>query len=149
MPLRAIAYISEASASLHGTLLDTLVSDASRFNMLAGVTGVLLFDGSRFLQYFEGPDDGVAAVYERVLQARSHHDIVELSRGRVAQRFFPFWGMRRLTVEPDLIRQLSAGDWTGFALRLEPRPAVEGGLQQLLDVVGRLAGIAPARLVEN
>lgn len=148
MPLRAIAYVSEASASLPGTVLDTLVSDASRFNMLAGVTGVLLSDGSRFLQYFEGPDDGVAAVYERVLQARSHHDIVELSRGRIAQRFFPYWGMRRLTVEPDLIRQLSAGDWAGFALRLEQRPG-ESGLQQLLDVVAGLAGIAPARLVEN
>ena len=149
MPLRAIAYISEASAGLPGTVLDTLVGDASRFNMLAGVTGVLLFDGHRFLQYFEGPEDGVAAVHERVLHARSHHGIVELSRGPVAQRFFPYWGMRRLAVDPGLIRQLSAGDWAGFALRVAHRPSAEGGLQQLLDAVVRLAGIAPVALVES
>lgn len=141
MPLRAIAYVSEASAGLPGTGLDTLVGDASRFNMLAGVTGVLLFDGHRFLQYFEGPEDGVAAVHERVLQARSHHGIVELSRGRIPQRYFPYWGMRRLPVAPGLVQQLAAGDWGGFALRLAQGGVRDSGLQQLLGVVTRIAGI--------
>ncbi|MCF7752235.1 BLUF domain-containing protein [Bacillus subtilis subsp. subtilis] len=137
MPLRAIAYVSEASAGLSSTTLDALVADASRFNTVAGVTGVLLFDGGRFLQYFEGPEDGVAGVHERILQARSHHAIVELSRGRVPQRYFPYWGMRWLAVEPVLIRQLSAGDWAGFARRVQGTPAVDSGLDQLLDLLTR------------
>lgn len=133
MPLRAIAYVSEASAGLSSTELDKLVEDATRFNGVAGVTGALLFDGMRFLQYFEGPEDGMAAVHARISQARSHGQIVELSRGRVPQRYFPYWGMRWLAVAPAMIRQLSEGDWVGFARCLGEGEAT--GLDQLLGVV--------------
>lgn len=143
MPLRAIAYVSEASAGLSSSMLDTLVEDATRFNSLAGVTGVLLFDGQRFLQYFEGPEDGVAAVHERVRQARSHGEITELSRGWVPQRYFPYWGMRWLAVDPALIQQLSAGDWAGFARGLEQGPPAEGALSQLLGLVVRTLELPP------
>ena len=55
MPLRAIAYASEAVASLSAERLRGLVNDAVAFNEAADITGVLLFDGHRFLQYLEGP----------------------------------------------------------------------------------------------
>ncbi|XFC38821.1 BLUF domain-containing protein [Stenotrophomonas indicatrix] len=115
MPLRAIAYVSQARPDLSAERLQTLVEDAARFNKMAGVTGVLLHDGERFLQYIEGPPDGIDSVYERILQAGSHVDIVELARGRVGQRQFPYWAMRVLPVDAALLRQLSAGDWSGFA----------------------------------
>ncbi|MGE8215599.1 Blue light- and temperature-regulated antirepressor YcgF [compost metagenome] len=143
MPLRAIAYISEASAGLSSSTLDALVEDAARFNSLAGVTGVLLFDGGRFLQYFEGPEDGVAAVHERILQARSHAAIIELNRGRVPRRYFPYWGMRWLGVESALIRQLTAGDWSGFAHGVEQGPAVRSALDQLLGLVAQRMDAVP------
>lgn len=118
MPLRAIAYASEASAGLPTDRVDVLVDDAARFNKMAGVTGVLLHDGTCFLQYIEGPADGIDSVYERILQAGSHGDIVELARGRVSQRQFPYWAMRWVPVDPTLLRQLSVGDWAGFARRI-------------------------------
>jgi len=89
MPLRAIAYVSQSKPDLSAERLQALVEDAARFNKVAGVTGVLLNDGERFLQYIEGPPDGIDSVYERILQAGSHVDIVELARGRVGQRQFP------------------------------------------------------------
>ncbi|MEG2805645.1 BLUF domain-containing protein [Stenotrophomonas sp.] len=144
MPLRAIAYVSEASAGLSSSALDALVEDAARFNTVAGVTGVLLFDGQRFLQYFEGPEDGVAAVHERILQARSHAAITELSRGRVPRRFFPYWGMRWLDVDAALIRQLADGDWDGFAQGLAQDRAADSALDQLLELVtGRMGTNGP------
>ena len=69
MPLRAIAYVSRALPELSAERLQALVDDAARFNKMAGVTGVLLHDGGRFLQYIEGPPDGIDSVYERILQA--------------------------------------------------------------------------------
>ena len=89
MPIRAVVYASQAAEGLSIDRLKALVADAARFNKLAGVTGVLLHDGTRFVQYFEGPEDGVASVYERVLQSASHTDVVELARGRVSTRQFP------------------------------------------------------------
>ena len=105
MPLRAIAYVSQALPDLSAERLQALVDDAARFNKMAGVTGVLLHDGGRFLQYIEGPPDGIDSVYERILQAGSHVDIIELARGRLGQRQFPYWSMRALPVDAALLRQ--------------------------------------------
>lgn len=132
MSLAAIAYVSDVAGSLPAKSLDVLVDDAVRFNSVAGVTGVLLFDGARFLQYFEGPADGAAAVYERVRQARSHRNIIELGQVQVPQRYFPFWSMRWLGVEPALIEQLSASDWHGFAERVDDVGAVDSAMERLL-----------------
>lgn len=143
MPLCAIAYVSEAVNGLTDAALAALVEDAARFNALAGVTGVLLFDGQRFLQYFEGPDDGVGAVHERVLQARSHVQIVELGRARVPQRYFPYWGMHGIGVDPALMQQLSAGEWAGFARQLRDGPALESGLDLLLNLAARTLAASP------
>ncbi len=135
MPLRAIAYVSQAKPDLSAERLQTLVEDASRFNKMAGVTGVLLHDGERFLQYIEGPPDGIDSVYERILQAGSHVDIVELARGRLGQRQFPYWAMRGLPVDAALLRQLSAGDWSGFARSVNGDRIVLTAVDLLAEVV--------------
>ncbi len=135
MPLRAIAYVSQAKPDLSAERLQTLVEDASRFNKVAGVTGVLLHDGERFLQYIEGPPDGIDSVYERILQAGSHVDIVELARGRLGQRQFPYWAMRGLPVDAALLRQLSAGDWSGFARSVNGDRIVLTAVDLLAEVV--------------
>ncbi|MEG0184718.1 MAG: BLUF domain-containing protein [Stenotrophomonas sp.] len=135
MPLRAIAYASQGKPELSAARLQALVDDAARFNKLAGVTGVLLHDGQRFLQYIEGPPDGLDSVYERILQAGSHVDIVELARGRLGQRQFPYWAMRALPVDAALLRQLSAGDWSGFARSVDGDIAAPTAVDLLADVV--------------
>ena len=91
MSLHAIAYASEARADLQTTDLDRLLADATAFNRVAGVTGVLMFDGARFLQYLEGPEDGIDSVFQRILNARSHGQLKVLCRAPVVQRAFPRW----------------------------------------------------------
>ncbi|HHV7321726.1 MULTISPECIES: BLUF domain-containing protein [Stenotrophomonas] len=124
MPIRAVVYVSGAGEEIAGDKLglsngklDQIVDDATRFNRNAGVTGVLLFDGERFLQYMEGPEDGLSVAYSRVLGASSHNGIVELQRCRVGQRRLPFWPMKWLPVEPDELRRVARADWTRFNLR--------------------------------
>ena len=120
MPIRAVVYVSEACTKFASptpesrVLLDALVEDAKRFNRSAGVTGVLMFDGKRFLQYMEGPMDGLSVAYSRVLGATSHHGLVELQQGRVGQRRLPYWPMRWLSLEPQDLRHLTHCDWTRF-----------------------------------
>ncbi|AWH45729.1 BLUF domain-containing protein [Stenotrophomonas sp. ZAC14A_NAIMI4_1] len=135
MPLRAIAYVSQARPDLSAERLQTLVNDATRFNRMAGVTGVLLHDGQGFLQYIEGPPDGIDSVYERILQAGSHVDIVELARGRLGQRQFPYWSMRALPVDALKLRQLATSDWSGFSRTVEGDPAVPTAVDLLSAIV--------------
>ncbi|WP_445683787.1 BLUF domain-containing protein [Stenotrophomonas pavanii] len=124
MPIRAVVYVSGAGEGVAGDKLglssgklDQIVDDAAWFNRTAGVTGVLLFDGERFLQYLEGPEDGLSVAYSRVLGASSHDGIVELQRGRVGQRRLPFWPMKWLPVEPRELKRLAHADWTRFNQR--------------------------------
>lgn len=91
--------------------VDDLARATARFNLEAGVTGVLLYDGLRSLQYIEGPEDSINVVYSRILSARSHRELIELGRGRVSGRFFPHWSMRLLWVEASEIRSVAHGNW--------------------------------------
>ncbi|SDK00806.1 BLUF domain-containing protein [Stenotrophomonas pavanii] len=127
MPLRAIAYASEAIPGLSMDHVDDLSRAAARFNLEAGVTGVLLYDGHRFLQYIEGPEGGINVVYRRILGARSHCELLELGRGRVSGRFFPYWSMRLLWTDPADIRSVARGNWSGLSRG--------GALRQLGQVV--------------
>lgn len=134
MPLRAIAYVSELVPTRMKGLLDEVVEDAARFNRLAGVTGVLLHDGTRFLQYLEGPPDGLDLAYDRIMQSKSHAGVTELARGSVATRQFPYWAMRWLPVNAECVWALSQGDWEGFR-RSACGAGKEGTAIELLDAV--------------
>lgn len=142
MPIRAVVYVSGAGGEPAGDRLglstgklDQIVDDAARFNRNAGVTGVLLFDGERFLQYLEGPEDGLSVVYSRVLGARSHNSVVELQRGRVGQRRLPFWPMKWLPVEPAELRRLTHADWIRFNQRGDPEDANPTAMDLLAGLV--------------
>ncbi|HHA2496698.1 TPA: BLUF domain-containing protein [Stenotrophomonas maltophilia] len=115
--------------------LEELVDDAARFNRDAGVTGVLLFDGARFLQYLEGPEDGLTVAYSRVLGSQSHGGVVELQRGRVGQRRLPFWPMRWLPVEPVELKRLAQADWTRFNQRGDAEDANPAAMDLLASLV--------------
>lgn len=141
MPIRAVAYVSEAGPAVAGDplglrsgKLDDLVDDAARFNRNAGVTGVLLFDGSRFLQYMEGPEDGLRVAYSRVLGATSHTGLIELQRGRVGNRRLPFWPMRWLPTQPAELKRLACADWLGFVQHGDD----DGSAETAMDVLTRL-----------
>lgn len=84
MPIQAIAYSSVAVGGFDVTAAEALAINASVFNKQAGVTGVLLFEGARFLQYIEGPEDGLSAVYSRIVNARSHSNLIDLGGSEAA-----------------------------------------------------------------
>ena len=148
MPLRAIAYVSEASDSLTAERLQQLVMDAVLFNESADVTGTLLFDGSRFLQYLEGPEAGVNGAYKRILAAGSHSGVVELNRGRVGRRQFPHWRMCCVRVDELALGKIAISDWTGFVRSASALASGTSALDRLLWVTqSNLEGVA-SRAIE-
>lgn len=116
MPLHAYAYVSTAREGLDVPELDALLADATAFNRMAGVTGVLMFDGSRFLQYIEGPRDGLASVHARIGNARRHGSITQLAAGPIQTRWFPRWTMANRQVDTATLASIVAAPWHGFSL---------------------------------
>lgn len=135
MPLSSIAYSSHAADGLTADQVNALVRDASHHNRLAGVTGVLLFDGSRFLQYMEGPQEGLEYVFRRVVNAKRHSGMVELGRGHGAARRFPYWSMHWIPVEQHELHAAALAVWSPVQLQPGDAGAVVPGLETVAALV--------------
>ncbi|MGE8214477.1 MULTISPECIES: BLUF domain-containing protein [unclassified Stenotrophomonas] len=135
MSLRAVAYVSTAVAGLGTTDLDHLLVDARAHNQLAGVTGVLLFDGQQFFQYFEGPEEGVARAYERIRNSHMHVDLRELYSAPVDNLHFSQWHMGCTHTEGSVLQQLSTQQWQREAEFLQDDIAQSGASPALRELL--------------
>lgn len=87
-----LTYISSAVPRADVNIEEIL--KVSRLNNgVAGVTGLLLFDGRRFLQALEGEATLVNATYQRIKADPRHRAIVLLSSNEVQSRAFGAWSM--------------------------------------------------------
>lgn len=142
MPLHAIAYCSRAAAGLSLEQVDQLARNAAAHNVIMDVTGVLLTDGNRFLQYLEGPEEGLKAIYRRIIYARDHTEMVELGRSTGGERRFPSWPLRWLPIEPEDLRIAIVSDWRGLAQREEVDVfQVRTGIERVAELVNPFLGI--------
>lgn len=110
-PLHALVYVSHAAGKLDNAYLDSILVDALALNQVAKVTGVLLFDGERFLQYMEGPEAAVSAAFLRVQRSRRHSGIRVLMRGEVEQRYFSKWSMACRHADASILQRIERGRW--------------------------------------
>lgn len=90
--MRQLVYISSIRRQ---TAIDpaAILAQSRRNNTRALVTGLLFFDGKRFLQALEGDAAAVDATFARIERDDRHHAIVILSNRIVAQREFGEWTM--------------------------------------------------------
>ncbi len=136
-PLRlaTIVYSSRAVMPFTAEELQPLMRAAQARNHQEGVTGVVLYDDSRFFQWLEGPEDGVERVMDSIRNDWRHTDLQVLSRRSGAARRFDGWDMK-----------LAASGMAQGALR---REVIDPPLD-LIDELRREPGAAPhllARLV--
>ena len=130
MRLKTLTYTSRARLDLGNEELAEIHETARHLNALDGITGLLLFDGGRFLQIVEGSEEAVDNLVER-LRMDPRHTAFEVRDERyVEQRSFPDWSM-------DLVR-VTAG-------YLDARDEVaailpEGVTAPVRELVLRMAG---------
>lgn len=110
-PLHALVYVSHAAGVLDNAYLDSILVDATTLNGVAEVTGVLLFDGERFLQYMEGSEAAVGAAFLRVQRSRRHLGIRVLMQGAVAQRYFGKWSMACRHADASILQRIERARW--------------------------------------
>lgn len=110
-PLVAIAYTSSATQPMGDADLEQLLERARRKNEEVRVTGVLLYHDGSFLQYFEGPAEGVEVVYERIRRSPLHGGIIELINGLIERRVFSSWVMGFTHPPASTLLRLSNASW--------------------------------------
>jgi hypothetical protein len=87
-----LIYISTAQSAA-GSDLDKILLASRRNNGRDDITGMLLFNGKRFLQALEGPEALVLATYDRITLDQRHRAPVILSSKPIADRQFGAWAM--------------------------------------------------------
>lgn len=115
--MRQITYISTARLNGSDTLA-TIERHAVQRNSREDLSGLLLYDGVRFLQVIEGPDSAVAAAFERISADPRHFALVVLRDRAVDYRSFGGWAM--LCRSPDQIDGALAKLVTAFVRTADP-----------------------------
>jgi hypothetical protein len=101
MDLKSLAYTSFARLDLTAGDLEAIHRTARDINALEGVTGLLIYNGTHFLQIVEGAEDAIDGLVERLRRDPRHSGLEVRDERRVEQRSFPGWSMELALVESD------------------------------------------------
>lgn len=96
-------------------MVPEIVKTARAANSRDGITGVLLFDGLNFTQYFEGEVASVDALLANILRDRRHKNIVKILSGDLPGRLYADWGMGYIDISDnqfDMAACLAASDFS-------------------------------------
>lgn len=125
-----IVYISTARGEIKAVDLQRILLASRRNNTRDGVTGLLFFDGMRFLQALEGDPQMVSAAYDRIQADARHRAVVTLSHREIEEREFGPWSMAsRVSLEGDSAMLQRVGD-----LVADASPAVQATFTSFAQV---------------
>lgn len=119
--MHQLIYMSTATHPMTDNELQALLKQARLNNARYGITGLLLYHESRFMQLLEGPADAVRQVYSYIEQDERHTDTIKLADKEVAGRSFPNWSMAFWPVRNEDLSNVS-----GFLLPEQMQLPTEG-----------------------
>ena len=91
--LLRLTYASRAVEGLTRADLHAIAAEAQRRNRKLGITGLLLYVDSDFLQVLEGPGAAVERLYEMIEKDPRNKWVTRLSTERILRRAFEDWSM--------------------------------------------------------
>lgn len=100
MRLKMLTYTSRAQLDLSEADMARIHESARHLNSLDGITGLLLFDGVRFLQIVEGSEEAVDELIERLRRDARHLSLEVRDERFVRSRSFPDWTMELVRTSP-------------------------------------------------
>ena len=98
-PFREILYISLLATDQSTTVVGQIATISRARNLRDGITGLLVFDGMRFCQHFEGSPEAVQALLARLEADPRHVELRVLYEGELAQRRYQRFEMGLAEVE--------------------------------------------------
>ncbi|QTD56374.1 BLUF domain-containing protein [Parasphingorhabdus cellanae] len=103
-------YISTPQAEIGPADVDDILDASRKNNTYNNITGLLIQDKSRFLQYLEGDQQKVEETFARISCDRRHIAVIPLKSGYIGRRQFPNWSMASKYVDSDnsLVEAVSA-----------------------------------------
>lgn len=104
--ISTLIYRSRLSPDFDPSKLGKLVCIAQSRNAELQISGILLFDGTHFLQVLEGPLAHVNSLYAKINHDTRHDSVVELMRDYAPKRHFEVLGMTLFDLRYDSPRSV-------------------------------------------
>ena len=98
MDLVSLTYTSLARLDLTSADLEAIHRTARELNALDGISGLLVFNGTHFLQIIEGSETAIDDLVARLRRDPRHTGVEVRDRRTVEQRCFPDWSMELVRV---------------------------------------------------
>ena len=93
-----IVYVSLRDTKCTNRDIIQLVKSGRRKNRLIGITSVLLYSSTRFIQVLEGDNFTVPWLYDRIRQDYRHKNVTLINYVSTAERSFPNWYMKAMKI---------------------------------------------------
>ncbi|OYQ64286.1 blue light sensor protein [Pseudanabaena sp. SR411] len=94
MALYRLIYVSQAVAGLEYPDLVEILEKSERNNKKVGITGMLSFGDSMFLQVLEGSRRVISQTYNRILLDKRHVNAELIDFSEIEHRDFSLWSMK-------------------------------------------------------
>lgn len=107
MDLHQLVYISKASEMFSQKELNDILNAAKKNNSHQNITGILMYDGGRFIQILEGDKEHISSLFDKIALDKRHTHIRLLYLEKTDQRLFPNWSMNMLNLNVDKPKNLS------------------------------------------
>ena len=91
--LYELLYSSVATAALGEGGIGEMLDRARRRNAQSNITGVLFYNGRKFLQLLEGPKREVDQLFADIKEDQRHCQLTVFHTGEIAERAFAEWAM--------------------------------------------------------
>lgn len=98
MKLTSLTYTSLARLDLQSADLEDIHRTARELNALEGITGLLVFNGTHFLQIIEGSESAIEELVEKLRKDPRHTGFEIRDQRKVDARSFPDWSMELVRV---------------------------------------------------
>lgn len=98
MTLKSLTYTSLAGLDLQASDLEDIHRTAREENALEGITGLLIFNGTHFLQIIEGSPNAIDDLVARLRRDPRHSGVEIREQREVEERSFPDWSMELVKV---------------------------------------------------
>ncbi|MBV1776489.1 BLUF domain-containing protein [Burkholderiaceae bacterium DAT-1] len=94
-----LIYASRSVTPVTQSLSDEILQAARRYNPEHGITGILCFNDSIFVQALEGSREKVNELYVRIARDERHRDLILLEYSEITERKYPSWSMARVKLD--------------------------------------------------
>ena len=99
MHLKSLTYTSIAKLDLTDGDLAAILAIARDLNAIDGITGLLIFNGTHFLQLIEGTEQAIDELVEKLRRDPRHSGLEIRDQRRIDERSFVDWSMELIRVE--------------------------------------------------